>query len=387
MEYLWILWFLLVPMVWEYIVAVLGMGRFIRYCDHHSDIHMIFQITSKWTPKDVVDKSVESILIALKGAPLTNYQIWVVTESIDYNHPAAKVVHVPNGFTANCTYKARALEYARRERAKLGLNSRDIWIYYMDEENNITSQTIKALTDYIHKEGGNKPVASGPIFYHKTLSHLSWLCDAIRPLGSCLGAFYANRFGWFYLQGENTLVRSDIEYRVGWEFGHTLTEDLYNGVYIKRKTGAKFGWHGGIMWSYSPESVKDLWKQRRRWFLGWLRASFNRRIPPLMRIHMRYRLLTWMMGWLSFPVVLVGLVIGFNIPIWATVLLAPSALLFPIAYIIGSWINGRNLKVSFVAVLFIPVLGFIETFSAILALAKPINSFEIIKKEGRPFLP
>ena len=63
--------------------------------------------------------------------------------------------------------------------------------------------------------------------------------------------------------------RSDVEDEVGWTNGKTLAEDTLFAIKARVKYGKEaFGWHGGVVEEKSPMNLKDLIKQRRRWFYG-----------------------------------------------------------------------------------------------------------------------
>ncbi len=342
---------------------------------------ILIQITTRDAPANLINNSVEHILQAIKNVGLQQYRIWVVTDTPGFAHPAVETIFVPKTFTANCKYKARALEYAKRERKRLGLTGKDWWIYYLDEENIVSAQALEALIKYINVHGEDRPVACGAITYVRSRSVIAHLCDSIRLLGYVEAHFYMRYFGYFYLQGENTLVRSDIEQAAGWELGDTLTEDLLYGIEIRSKTKAKFGWHGGTIKSLSPETLQDFMKQRRRWYCGGLQGLFRRHMPFWQRIHLGYRLGIWTLGFFTLGLGLVVILFHNHVPLWALITFIPTSALFPVVYFTGALADGISWPLAILIIPVIPLFAFFETSAAIYGAVKPAHGFDIIRKQ------
>ncbi len=147
MSDLWIFWLLFVPAVVEaWICLIFAKGLTARKMDRQSPLpppRILVQITSRNAPAALLDNTIAHVQQAAKDAGLTGYRLWVVTDTPGYKHPNATTVLVPESFTARCRYKARALEYAKRERTRLGLAGDDWWIYYLDEENIVSGEALK----------------------------------------------------------------------------------------------------------------------------------------------------------------------------------------------------------------------------------------------------
>lgn len=384
MHDLWVVSLLFVPAVVEaWICLIFVKGLTAGKSDRKSPlapVKMLIQITSRNAPAALLDNTIAHVVQAAKDVGLSGYRIWVVTDTPGYQNPAAKTILVPESFTANCRYKARALEYAKRERTRLGLGGSDWWIYYLDEENIVSGRALDAIIRYIHKQGKERPVAVGAITYVRSGSIIAHLCDSVRLLGYIEAHFFMQYFGYFYLQGENILVRSDIEQRVGWEFGDALAEDLLNGIEIRGKTRAKFGWHGGTIKSSSPETVGDLLKQRRRWYCGGLQGVFRRRMPFWQRLHLSYRLSIWTLGLVAIVITLIGFFFPYHVPEWTGMLLMLSPLLFLTVYFVGTVADGVKIWWALPVTLCFPFLSAIETYSAMYSLVKPAKGFDVIRK-------
>src|SRR4030066_1416257 len=109
-----------------------------------------------------------------------------------------------------------------------------------------------------------------------------------------------------YIHGSNLLIRSDVEEEVSWENGKPIAEDTLFAVSAKTKCGSdSFGWHGGVIEEKSPLSLRDLVKQRKRWFYGLIQ---NLKFIPLKeRIVQGSRALLWSLGFYSGVISIIAL--------------------------------------------------------------------------------
>ena len=173
-------------------------------------------------------------------------------------------------YSCNAIHKGRALQYAVEVRRAENKSDKDIYVYHLDHESLITKQTLCSILCYL--EGTPKPISEGLIIYPvqaKEEIKVSNLMDTLRPFCcfECLSMMSGGKPA--YIHGSNLLVRSDIEDQVGWTNGKTLAEDTLFAINARSKFGPDvFGWHGGVVEEKSPLNLKDLVKQRRRWFYG-----------------------------------------------------------------------------------------------------------------------
>jgi cellulose synthase/poly-beta-1,6-N-acetylglucosamine synthase-like glycosyltransferase len=195
-----------------------------------------------------------------------------------------------------------------------------------------------------------------------------------------------NRGSPAYVHGSNLLVRSDIEGEVGWENGKTMAEDTLFAAAAKRKLGSRaFGWHGGVIEERSPCTLKDLIKQRKRWFFGL--AQNLRYFTPREKLSQVIRLLLWSSGFLSGIFSIAALAIPQSIPSpYLRAAFFVSSLLWLLSYQIGAYLNSKYLhpakRLFFHALTLVssPVLGLIESSTPILALISRPKTFEVVKK-------
>ena len=199
-----------------------------------------------------------------------------------------------------------------------------------------------------------------------------------------------------YIHGSNLLIRSDVEEEVSWENGKTIAEDTLFAVSAKTKCGSgSFGWHGGVIEEKSPLSLRDLVKQRKRWFYGLIQ---NLKFIPLKeRIVQCSRALLWSLGFYSGVVSIIALSmalfgvyqdmgLGYGLDYFVRIGFLTTSILWLLSYQIGGYFNGKYLplkrRVLFhsLILVFSFFLGLIECATPILALISRPKTFEIVKK-------
>jgi cellulose synthase/poly-beta-1,6-N-acetylglucosamine synthase-like glycosyltransferase len=178
---------------------------------------------------------------------------------------------------------------------------------------------------------------------------------------------------------------------VSWENGKTIAEDTLFAVSARTKCGStSFGWHGGVIEEKSPLSLRDLVKQRKRWFYGLIQ---NLKFIPLKeKIVQGSRALLWSLGFYSGVVSIIALVIpqymglGYDLDYLVKTGFLLTTVLWLLSYQIGGFFNGkylpmkRRLLFHSLILVFSFFLGLIECATPILALISRPKTFEIVKK-------
>jgi sterol desaturase/sphingolipid hydroxylase (fatty acid hydroxylase superfamily) len=128
----------------------------------------------------------------------------------------------------------------------------------------------------------------------------------------------------------------------------------------------------------SPHTLHDLFRQRRRWYLGLLREQ--RRNPWPAKVLMSLRLVTWTLALISgvafFPAwVLIG---GVEPPLAANALVAVGTVLYTGGYFQGA----RNIDAWYWPAHFalFPIYAVVEAFTGPYALLRSKRQFEVIEK-------
>ena len=306
------LWLVNIP------IAVLAVSRFVtnRRVFITSDLRrirndpvIIFQITTRSATKTpVVERGIRSIIESCGKVEYDKFKISVVTDdpadNIELGEFGCEVVVVPKLFKTSAIKKGRALQYALLYRRCHDENKKQIWIYHMDDESFVTSQTILSLLKFIRD--GKGVASEGPIFYplkFENANVLTALAESIRPFTcyDCVSQMTNKvvlKTPPLHMHGSNLLVRSDVEDNIGWNFGPTLAEDQLFGYLVYEKYGSdSMGWHGGILLEQPPLNIKDHFMQRRRWVLGSLQNVDKFSI--IHRVKLSYKLMTYFLGFVA----------------------------------------------------------------------------------------
>jgi cellulose synthase/poly-beta-1,6-N-acetylglucosamine synthase-like glycosyltransferase len=350
---------------------------------------IIFQICSKNAPP-IVHDVIARIRAVCEKLRFSNYRIDLVVDNLPPQEKFdANIVLVPKSYKPpnGCKTKPRALQYAVERRKINGEISKDIWIFLLDEESFITEQTLKSLLHYL-AQPNPPPIAEGPIIYPNKFFEANLLCsfaECMRPYicYDCVTQMTSGK-GPIHMHGSNLLVRSDIEAQVGWDFpGVEASEDQRFGWEAYNLLGGKvFGWHGGMLEEQPPLTIKDLIKQRRRWFMGNIHNIKWANIPQKKKVYVALRWITWGIGFLagvlSFPSFFFSIIFWFipqKIPYYFQIPLILNTLIWIIPYQIGLKLNLETLKIStkkrvalhFILLILTPVVGLIETYAVFTA--------------------
>jgi egghead protein (zeste-white 4 protein) len=309
-------------------VAVIQVKGWIRNRKHYvsnnlvriyNDPFIIFQImTRSARSSDVVERGIASIHSSCKEIAYSDYSISVVTEDEgDVSYVSgAQVLVVPRDYKTpnNAIRKARALQYAveqRRRRNDVDKLDRK-WIFHLDEESVVTSQTVLSLLGFIREKKG--VIAEGPIAYPLKIdqsNRLTFLAESMRPFQCYDCVSYMTHPPPVYMHGSNLFVRADIEDEVGWDNGTTVAEDQLFGIKVHEKYGDLFGWHGGMLLEQPPLSLLDHFKQRRRWVIGTLQNLSY--LPKKLKARIYLRAATYWLGFLS-AMASIGMYVYYSLP-------------------------------------------------------------------------
>ncbi len=221
---------------------------------------LIICLVTKGKAPEVVRRTYQSLL-SLCGPRV---ELCVVTDApLDVPH-----LLVPPTFrTRHGRYKARALEYFRRQQ-HFGPGD---WVLHLDEESVIDEHGLRACIDFC--ERSPYLYGQGPIFYN---NHEFWR-RPILTAADCIRA--ADDVGKFHLQlaalhrpifglhGSFLLAKGSLEDEITWDLRGSLVEDYAFAVECMRR-GYGVGAIDGIVREQSPKSIMDFLRQRRRWLVG-----------------------------------------------------------------------------------------------------------------------
>ena len=301
-------WFSTIPVAFLTLTRLLRNRRIFVETDLRrirNDPEIVFQVTTRSaTRTPVVIRGVESIIESCSRVNYDSYQISVVTDDEKdkdtLSNYKCEVVVVDKEYSTNAIKKGRALQYAVEFRRKCAKNSHKQWIFHMDDESCVTTQTVLSLLKFI-RSAGPAVISEGPIFYPLKFEYanpLTAIAESIRPFTCYDCVSQMTNPPPLHMHGSNLLVRSDIEDMIGWNFGPTLAEDQLFGYKVYEKYGPKsLGWHGGILLEQPPLNMKDHFMQRRRWVLGSLQ-NMNK-FPIIHKFKVMFKLSTYFLGFIS----------------------------------------------------------------------------------------
>jgi Glycosyl transferase family group 2 len=381
----------------ELLLLVAGQVHFrtnFREAPQGKFTHLIIQITTVGGEQLRVNEIIKQIRDY--SLPM-DYQIWVVTEpfaSSDY--PLADLVLVvPPTFTARSAKKARALEYSRITRMRMGLERGDVKILFNDDDVSLTKSYIERafIADYDICQGIVTPRTAYAVrpFGHFATSH----ADDIRTHG-CL--VYCSVFQGifrrpFHVHGEGLTVTGDAEGLITWDIPLVASEDLAFGQRAAHEKSLQWGWFHEYAEVTSPWSFRDYFVQRSRWLWGDIHAITHRDVMPLsaaLLVTVKY-----LVGTLCLVGSMVGLYLRATgrIPATSPILsyaklsiLAWAGLFFTCGWIgAGSATSARNhdsrLLAGIVAVLMMPISVSLTFAALVIPLVQgDPRTFRVIRK-------
>ncbi len=416
--YVTLIWSLNVPLAVISFLGIVALKRYkvvpSRFCETINN-QVIFIVPSV-ARSNVIPALKRVIDSVLEFAPfnMVNFRIDVVVDEgsegisilqkIYGSSNLVRILVVPHDYsTPNGTkYKARANQYAMMVRAIDGENCANTWVYHLDDDTSVRSDTISSIAEFISKKGNEFYLAQGVLTfpYERSNSAISRFADSIRPIDD-LSKFYfftgggTPRMG---LHGEHLLLRSDIEETIGWDFGKKVkVEDAYFALFFAKKYPGKSGFLNSATYGSSPSSVKDLIKQRRRWSSGLIHLISDKSIHLRDKKVLSYAVFIWLVGFAQnvWVVILIGLLIGQDTaPVFKGIVLLWS---FNMAFQIWSYMEGvkinlgvsekggtlkkyLHMAVAIPGVFLIPVVESITSLLGLIEFLLRKEGFDVIQK-------
>ncbi len=398
-EYAWIIWIISsLSLARIYIFVLAYKSRMIAKParERFGTPRIIFQITTKGNIP-IVQETVNRVNDVCNEIDYKKYEIWTVTDASEEFRNCRTII-VPEEYACNAVHKGRALQYAVEIRKIENKNTDDMYVFHLDDESLITKQTLCSMLSFL--EDNPVPVSEGLIVYPMKKNEkirITHLLDALRPFCCFECLDFMSRGNPAYMHGSNLLVRSDIEQKVSWENGKTISEDSLFSVSARLKFGKDiFGWHGGVVEEKSPLNIRDFVKQRKRWFYGLIQNL--KYIPLKDRISQTLRAFLWSLGFFSGMASLIALIIPQSFPdvYFTHDFFIPSIYLrcgffittglWLLSYQIGGFLNGKYLPPKkrlwfhFLILATSLGLGVIESAIPLLALISRPKTFEIVRK-------
>ncbi|KAJ7300588.1 glycosyl transferase family group 2-domain-containing protein [Mycena albidolilacea] len=283
--------------------------------------------------------------------------------------------------TSKAKYKARALEFYRQQQNL----SKEDWVLHLDEESLIDAASVQACLDFIL--GGEAHIGMGTIYYNGINHWQNSLLSAaeVTRISDDFGQFQlpvriCGRPLLGYMHGSWVLINGAVENAVTWETG-CVAEDFWF-AYSAVSRGYKFGWLHAIVREQPPETIRDFFRQRRRWYTG---------IFSIPNVFVRLSLMTSVIGPISFFVwpLFTFLRDRQPIPHWLFVWLLWNPVSHGYTIVVASvlqdlvtpGISWSSLIVhASKSVLLWPFVHLLQAFALVSCLWKPAKGFAVIAK-------
>jgi len=391
LNYLWIVWIVSsLALVRAYVFVFTYRSKIIAKPSRtkFNTPTVIFQITTKGNIS-VVQETINRVHAICQLIDYKKYQVWVVTDAQE-SFANSRTIVVPASFTCNAIHKGRALQYAVEVRKNEGLNTKDNYVFHLDDESLITKDTLCNILSFL--ESSPTPLSEGLITYPLNETQritATNLLDSLRPFCCFECLHFMDNGHPAYMHGSNLLARSDVEEQVGWDNGKTIAEDSLFAVIARKKFGKDiFGWHGGVIEEKSPVTLSDFAKQRQRWFYGLIQNLKYFSLKE--KVSQSLRATIWSLGFFSGMVAIITLFpitqITQYIPFPIRIAFVITTILWVCSYQIGAFLNGKYLHLRkrvwfhFLVLTTSFFLGLIESATPLIALVKRPKTFEVVKK-------
>ena len=226
---------------------------------------VVVEITTNGMATSVVEK-----IIATTKSYALGVEIFVLKEERDPFKYSCDEIIVPKDYKSKnaSRNKMRALQYGIEYLHDKGYG-KETYICHLDDDTIADKDYLEYAIHHMTGAGGQ-----GCIRLRQFGRHLfSSLADIIRISNCESWCKHCNKKNKpQFVHGEGLIVRADVEWEIGWDYGTYGAEDLIMGLRISEKYIFSYIPMGHI-YIAPPTSTKDFYKQRRRWFWSVLTAK------------------------------------------------------------------------------------------------------------------
>jgi beta-1,4-mannosyltransferase len=302
----------------------------------------------KETISNIEELGLKSYLLVDEGAELTP------------ELPKENLIVVPRTYKPFLIAKGRAMNYFVENHAH-----GDKWYGFVDDDNLVLDDTFLYEIPYYEERG--YVAMNAFLKMRKGRSALAYVMDSIRIFEELATfKFFTGIVGKPYagLHGELLCVKGETLKEIGYDY-KTITEDFHFSCELVKR-GCKT-WQSKTRVSLkSPNNLRDLMRQRARWFRGIILDLRN--AATSMKLIMGTRVLFWAMGFFG------SWAFAFLWPFWGTFWPAvPSGIAYWLLYSYGVAKAG---KLEYF--LLIPLVGVIEGLSLLITFRQ--KGFVVIDK-------
>lgn len=313
-------------------------------------------------------------------ATFPEYELYVLTdEGADLEDDLRaddrfETVVVPDDFECEATAKGRAIQYFVET---VVADEQEYWYAFLDDDNEVRGRDILYEIPVYERRGYH---AANPVLVPRQgHSATTFVMDHVRTLDD-LTVFrtFTGLLGrpLVGFHGELLTVRGDTLAEVGFDRESIVEDFAFAAELVRRDLPV---WQTGSRVSIlSPHSTPDLFKQRRRWFLGLLAEL--RRCPPSATLVMGLRMVAWTFATVGGVVFApLWLLTGDSTPLLAPLVMFSSAIYF-LAYLYGVRSVQEGLLARLGRAIVLPVYPALESLVSVYSLATRSDSFVVIDK-------
>lgn len=309
-----------------------------------------------------------------------DYDLYILTdEGADLeadlrDYPGFTTVVVPDSFECEAVAKGRAIQYFIET---VVADDPEFWYGFIDDDNLV--QDTQFLYEIPHYEAAGYGAMNAVLSPRRGESLITYVMDHVRLLDD-LTVFraFTGLLGRPYIgfHGELLTARGDVLREVGFD-RHSIVEDFsFAAELIKADVRTwQSGTHVSIL---SPHTLRDLFKQRARWFIGTWNLLWD--ASPLTRIITGVRLGSWVCAILAGPVGALAWHQSSTVSIPMMLEVAPplAGVIYGATYLYGVVSIGDRRWL--LLVVFVPLFALFEAVTPLYAILFSDREFTVIEK-------
>lgn len=309
-----------------------------------------------------------------------DYELYCLTdegadlEDTLHNYEGYETVVVPDSFECNAVAKGRALQYFIET---VVADDPDFWYGFIDDDNLV--QDTQFLYEIPHYDAQGYGAMNAVLSPRQGDSVITYVMDHVRLLDD-LTVFraFTGLLGRPYIgfHGELLTARGDVLLDVGFD-RHSIVEDFsFAAELIKADVRTwQSGTHVSIL---SPHTLRDLFRQRSRWFIGTWNLLWD--ASPITRLTTGIRLGSWICAVLAGPVSVALWHISNGVSLPVILELAPpiAGVVYGLTYLYGVLAIGDRRWI--LLIIFIPLFAFFEAVTPLYATLISDREFTVIDK-------
>lgn len=285
-----------------------------------------------------------------------------------------ETIVVPNSFTCKANAKGRAIQYFIENVVEEHPN---YWYCFFDDDNKILSDDILYEIPYYDDLGYG---AANPVLVPRPgRSEITFVMDHIRTLDDMTvfraftGLFKSPLMGF---HGELLTAKGDVLLDIGFN-RESIVED-YSFAMRLIENGVKTWQTHSRVSILSPHTIRDLFNQRRRWYIGIVKEQIRNPLPATFITG--FRLVSWTLAplagisflpvWLSFG--------NIHIPLYIELIIIIGTIVYSASYIYGSYSVGGIKSIAHIIIS--PIYAAILSFTSLYAILTKNTDFVVIEK-------